>query len=208
MRDRIMDAGALNERLEVLELQQGEENIWAWVPIRRIWAMVSTGGSPQKRNLFSALGVGAQNASITLRRQPLTLHHAMRWRDKHLLLTSLTDGRTMYLDGSAAVVSPVQCQAKRTTTKLGAANRPQQVAEQQVTFPGVLTEKYVRYEQEETHARTQTLYVLITPKAIDLVEGMVVTVQEGLGKGVYNLQTRHTLDEYKNEYELSRKGDV
>nr|DAG13212.1 MAG TPA: hypothetical protein [Caudoviricetes sp.] len=203
-----MDAGALNERLEVLELQQGKENIWAWVPIRQIWAMVSTGGSPQKRNLFSALGVGAQNASITLRRQPLTLHHAMRWRDKHLLLTSLTDGSTMYLDGSAAVVSPVQCQAKRTTTKLGAANRPQQVAEQQVTFPGILTEKYVRYEQEETHARTQTLYVLITPKAIDLVEGMVVTVQEGLGKGVYNLQTRHTLDEYKNEYELSWKGDV
>ena len=42
-----------------------------------------------KTNLFSKVGIGARDAAVIVRRQPLTLHHALRWGDTHLFLTSI-----------------------------------------------------------------------------------------------------------------------
>ena len=77
-----------------------------------------------------------------------------------------------------------------------------------VTFPAVLTEKYVRYEREDTHAESEAAYVLVTGKPIELKEGDLVTVQEGPARGTYHVQAAHRLDPYKSEYEMAWRGDV
>lgn len=198
-------AGQLSEPLEVLELRETEEGVWSWVTLRRIWAQVE---QTAKTNLFSKVGVGARDAAVVLRRQSLTLHHALRWRGRHLFLTSITEHSRNYLDVSAALVSPVCCVARRYKAGLGEGNRPTKTELPSQTFPGVLTEQYVRYEQEDTHAKARRCLVLVTPKAISLREGDLVTVTEGAAAAVYNVQTCHVLDEFKNEYEILFSRDV
>lgn len=189
MVDTILDAGRLSERLEVLELQETEKNTWAWVPIRRIWAKVE---QTTKTNLFSKVGVGARDAAVVIRRQPLTIHQALRWKGQHLFLTAITKRDRMYLDVQAAFVALADCQ---TNADEGASG---------VRFPGVLTEKYLKWEQPEPYSLNLLTYVLVTPKAIQLQRGGLVAVS-----GVnYEVQVAHTLDEYKNEYEIVRTEDL
>ena len=198
-------AGRLDQPLEVLELRQTSEGTWEWVPIRRAWAQVE---QTSKTNLFSKVGVGARDAAIVLRTQPLTLHHALRWRGQHLFLTSITKLDRMHLDLQAALVSVVRCVGQGYTTTVGPGNRPVKQPGPERTFPGVLTEKYVRYETEDSYAKAKRLLVLVTPKAVQLLDGDLVTVTEGPAAAVYNVQTSHVLDEYKNEYEIMYSRDI
>lgn len=198
-------AGRLDQPLEVLELRQTSEGTWEWVPIRRAWAQVE---QTSKTNLFSKVGVGARDAAIVLRTQPLTLHHALRWKGQHLFLTSITKLDRMHLDLQAALVSVVRCVGQGYTTTVGPGNRPVNQPGPERTFPGVLTEKYVRYETEDSYAKAKRLLVLVTPKAVQLLEGDLVTVTEGPAAAVYNVQTSHVLDEYKNEYEIMYSRDI
>ena len=98
--------------------------------------------------------------------------------------------------------------AVRTEDTVGEGGRPKAAETLRLTFPGVLTEKYARYEREETHAENETSYVLVTPKVIQLRSGDLVTVQEGPAKGVYHVAVCHVLDAWKNEYEIVWRGDV
>lgn len=205
MADTYVDAGSLSERLELLELRQTAEQTWEWVPIRRVWAKVE---QTEKTNLFSKVGVGARDAAVVIRRQPLTLHQALRWKGQHLFLTSITKRDRMHLDVQAALVSVVTCIGQGYTTTVGAGNRPEKQEKPEQTFPGVLTEKYVRYETEDSYAKAKRLLVLVTPKAVELLEGDLVTVTQGPAAAVYNVQTRHVLDEYKNEYEILYSRDI
>ena len=205
MADTYVDAGSLSERLELLELRQTAEQTWEWVPIRRVWAKVE---QTEKTNLFSKVGVGARDAAVVIRRQPLTLHQALRWKGQHLFLTSITKRDRMSLDVQTALVSVVTCIGQGYTTTVGAGNRPEKQEKPEQTFPGVLTEKYVRYETEDSYAKAKRLLVLVTPKAVELLEGDLVTVTEGPAAAVYNVQTRHVLDEYKNEYEILYSRDI
>lgn len=205
MADTILDAGRLSDRLEVLELRETAEQTWEWVTIRRAWAQVE---QTSKTNLFSKVGVGARDAAIVLRTQPLTLHHALRWKGQHLFLTAITKRDRMHLNVQGAMVTIVPCTAKGYTTTVGPDNRPQKVEKSPLTFPGVLTEKYVGYEREDTYAKTKRTLVLVTPKAVTIGEGDLVTVTQGPAQAVYNVQARHVLDEYKNEYEMNFSGDV
>lgn len=198
-------AGRLDQPLEVLELRQTSEGTWEWVPIRRAWAQVE---QTSKTNLFSKVGVGARDAAIVLRTQPLTLYHALRWKGQHLFLTSITKLDRMHLDLQAALVSVVRCVGRGYTTTVGPGNRPVKQPGPERTFPGVLTEKYVRYETEDSYAKAKRLLVLVTPKAVQLLEGDLVTVTEGPAAAVYNVQTSHVLDEYKNEYEIMYSRDI
>lgn len=205
MADTYVDAGSLSERLELLELRQTAEQAWEWVPIRRVWAKVE---QTAKTNLFSKVGVRARDAAVVIRRQPLTLHQALRWKGQHLFLTSITKRDRMHLDVQAALVSVVTCIGQGYTTTVGAGNRPEKQEKPEQTFPGVLTEKYVRYETEDSYAKAKRLLVLVTPKAVELLEGDLVTVTQGPAAAVYNVQTRHVLDEYKNEYEILYSRDI
>lgn len=207
----MIDAGELSERLELLELRETESGTWEWVGIGRLWAQVEVDGGNNlfsSKNLFSSVGIGARNAKLVLRTRPLTLHQALRWKEQHLFLTGITKLDRMHLSVQAALVEPVGCLATRTEDTVGEAGRPTPAETMRLTFPGVLTEKYARYEREETHAEGETGYVLVTPKAITLKAGDLVTVREGPGKDVYHVTVCHVLDPYKNEYEIACRGDV
>ena len=204
MADHI-DAGQMDQPLRVLELRETEPGVWGWVAVRTAWAKVE---QTAKTNLFSKVGVGARDAAAVIRRQPLTLHNALRWGERHLFLTSITQRGRNHLDVAAALVEPVSCTASRTEDTVGEAGRPATAETMRLTFPGVLTEQYVRYEREETHAENETSYVLVTSKPITLKAGDLVTVQEGPAKGTYHVAVCHVLDPWKNEYEILRGCDV
>ena len=182
-------AGRLDQPLEVLELRQKSEGTWEWVPIRRAWAQVE---QTAKTNLFSKVGVGARDAAVVIRRQSLTLHQALRWKGQHLFLTSITKRDRMYLDVQTALVDPVLCRANTDEEEPGA------------TFPGILTEKYAKWEQPEPYSINRLTYVLVAPKVIQLQRGGLVAV-DGVN---YEVQLAHTLDPYKNEYEIVRTEDL
>lgn len=200
-----VDAGKLRDVLQVLELKESPEGTWTWQKVRKARGAVelSTG-----RNLFSSVGIGARGAEIILRRQPLTLHNALLWGEQHLFLSAILPEGRLHLRVQAALVEPVTCLATRTEDTVGEAGRPTTAETMRITFPGVLTEKYTRYEREETHAENETSYVLVVPKVVQLKASDLVTVQEGPAKGVYYVTICHVLDPYKNEYEIVLRGDV
>ena len=198
-------AGKLDQHLEVLELRETSTGVWEWVAVRRAWAQVE---QTDKTNLFSKVGVGARDAAIVLRTQPLTLHNALRWKGQHLFLADITKRDRNHLYAGAALVSVVRCIGQGHTITVGAGNRPVKTETPPVTFPGVLTEKYVKYEKEDTFAKSRRGLVLVTAKPIRLREGDLVTVQAGPAAAVYNVQACHVLDEYKNEYEVEFSRDV
>lgn len=204
-----VDAGSLDQRLTLLSLQETSPNTFAWVETGKVWANVTQDGS---KNYFSSVGLGARNAKIIMRRSPIDMAQALRWGSQHLFLTSITQRDRMHWDVAAALVDVVTCAMDRTTTQVDKANgnRPIKVQAPTVTFPGVLTEKYQRsqYDREDTHAKATSTYILVTPKAVVLEEGDLVTVKEGPAKAVYNVQGSHVLDRYKNEYEIVWSRDV
>ena len=200
-----IDAGKLREWVDVLALRETGIRAWEWTVIRRVPAQITQTG---RTNLFSRVGIGARDAALVLRRQPLSLHNALRWRGQHLFLTAITERGRLYMDASAALVGAVPCTAEARTHTVGAGNRPEDNEPTRWSFPAVLTERYVRYERDESYATAETGYVLVTPAPVDLPEGALITVGEGPAKGVYELRGRHVLDRYKNEYDLTRRGDV
>lgn len=204
-----IDAGKLNQAVEILTIAESPADVWLWQSTRPARAQVTLlSQSSTKRNLFSQVGIGARGAELILRRQPLTLHQALLWGEQHLFLTAIFPEGRLHLRVEAALVSPVKCLATRTADTVGDAGRPSSAETMRITFPGILTEKYARYEREETHAENDTGYVLVAPKVITLQAGDLVTVQDGPAKGVYNVQICHVLDPYKNEYEIAGRRDV
>lgn len=182
-------AGKLDQPLEVLELRETSAGLWEWVAIRRAWGQVE---QTAKTNLFSKVGVGARDAAIVLRTQPLTLHNALRWKGQHLFLTSITRRDRNHLDVASALVMPDTVKLRADETIEGK------------TFPGVLTEKYVRHEQEWPMSVNEQGLVLVTPKAIALRPGCLVEVRGA----AWEVLAPHELDQYKNEYEIGRRIDL
>lgn len=200
-----IDAGKLDKPVEVLELKQVSAGVWEWCRVRRAWASVEPGTG---RNLFSSVGIGKRDWRLVLRRQGISLHNAVRWGTRHFFLTGITEPDRGHLELGAALVTVENCTAVRTEDTVGEGNRPVTAEAMRIAFPAVLTEKYIRYEREDTHDETEQTYVLVTPKAILLQSGDLVTVQAGSAKGTYYVTAPHILDEYKNEYEIVRRGDV
>ena len=183
-----VSAGELRDRVELLELVE-TDGTFGWQVRKRTWAKAELS---EKTNLFSKVGVGARQVVFTLRRQPLSLHEAIRWRGRHCFLTSIVPDGLGHLTVSAALVDLVPCVGCANKTPRGPA------------FPGVLTEKYLKHDQETPMATNTLTYVLVTPKAIALEPGPLVEV----AGTAYKVTVAHTLDEYKNEYEITRKGDL
>ena len=184
-----VDAGELRERLEVLTFREVSPGVWAWETLRKTWGKVTVDG---KSNLFSKVGIGARNAALVVRKQELSLRCGMRWRGRHLFLTAITDRHRAHLDVAAALVELADCRTGAEEDGSG------------VQFPGILTEKYLKWEQPEPYSVNQITYVLVTPPEIRLQPGGLVAVN---GRN-YEVQLAHTLDPSKVEYEITRKGDL
>ncbi len=196
-------AGDLDQRLEVLELRETGPGtgVWEWVSVRKTWGQVT----PQdKRNLFSTAGIGARDAALVLRKQSLTLDNALRCGGQHLFLTTILPRGRGHLDVGAALVALTACVGRPVTAGMGAGNRPDRQEGPPIRFPGVLTEKYMGYTREDTHAVNASDLVLVTPKAIVLSAGDLVDAR---GE-TWNVRVVHTLDPHKNEYEIHLGKDV
>lgn len=198
---------ALKERIQVLGLDYDKDtDTYSWAEKRRIWAAAE---QDARNNLFSSVGVGARGVTFTIRKSPgLTLHNAFFWRGQHCFLTSIVDGDPGFQVVKAALCERVSCSAVHRKDTLGPGNKPQTEESPPVFFPGILTEKYAGYAQEETYAKEEILYVLVTPKPVTLAAGALVTVLDGPAAQVYNARACHVLDPYKNEYEIFRRTDV
>ena len=178
-----IDAGQLRDPLLVLEMAEVPGGGWGWKAVRSAWGKVELTTS---RNLFSSVGIGARGAEIILRRQALTLGNALRWGEQHLFLTAILSEGRLHLRVQAALVETVECRAGG------------------MVFPGVLTEKHLKWEQPEPYSINRITYVLVTPKTVELTRGKLVTAA---GTN-YEVQLAHVLDPWKNEYEIVRTEDL
>ena len=186
--DSGVEVGRLNESLDVLELQKTEKETgtaWTWEPVRRTWAMAEL---MTRGNIYSVHGIGAAGVTFTLRRQPMGLDAALRWRGQHSMITAVRPLGRLYWTVGAALVVLSQCHSPRTGE----------------TFPAIMTERYVGHQQLEPMAVNIHQRVLVTPKAVRLPPGPLVEVD-----GVeWPVMTPYELDPHKNEYVLQREGDL
>ena len=198
------NAGRLRSNVIVLRIVH-EDTGCCWVPCTTIRAEVTY---PSGSNLFSKIGLGVRSVRLKIRVQPdLTLHDALMLGDQHLFLTKITlEPDRIYCIVDAAVIPPVSCCVSRKTVETDSRhNRPTLSQISVYTFPACVTEKYGKLNQQaEPQDTTEMVYVLVTPKTVALRAGEVITMQ---GES-WCVQIGHTLDPYKNEYEIIRKEDT
>lgn len=196
-----MDAGKLNERISVLTLQK-TETCYGWAADSTTWAKAV---KSDKSNLFSRVGLGEKTVIFTMRQRALSLHNAIQWGGKHCFLTDIREIDRMYLEVTAALVRISVCSLWRAESGVDEYKRPVKKAPEKILdFPAVLTEKYQGFMQGEPMAQTEATCVLVAPKAVELKVSDLVDV----GNVRYAVHVCHTLDEFKNEYEVYRKADV
>lgn len=197
------EVGSMRSRVQILSLQQEPDGCrWARTAVR--WGEVT---HPTGSNLFSKIGLGARSVRIRMRRMDgLTLHDAMMLDGQHLFLTRIDlDESRMYQTIEAAEITPVTCTVtRRRVTKDNPYNRPRYGQDALYSFPACVTEKYIRLQAVSPQNVTETCYVLVTPKCVQLRAGELVTV----GADKMRVQIGHTLDPYKNEYEVYREVDA
>lgn len=187
--DSRVEVGRLSDRVEVLELRNGAgadaPAAWDWETVRRTWGAAELAAKP---SIYSVHAVGAAGVTFTLRRQPITLDNALRWRGQHCLITAIRPLGRLYLTVEVALVVLSRCRDPRTGG----------------TFPAVMTERYVGHQQLEPMAVNIHRRVLVTPKAVRLAPGPLVEV-DGTP---WPIITPYELDPHKNEYELERTVDL
>ena len=185
-----IDAGKLRERLEVMELKEGPNGVWTWESVRKARGQVEL--NTVKKNLFSSVGIGARGAELVLRRQPLPLHQAILWGKQHLFLTAVLPEGRLHLRVQTALVTVDTITLKKDRNT------------EEKTFPGVLTEKYARHEQEWPMSVNELSLVLVVPKVVTLRPGTLVKARGAL----WEVLVPHELDEFKNEYEIGRRAEL
>lgn len=186
----MIDAGEMRERLGVMELSSEDSSMYRWETVRSVWAKVVLTG---KQCYFSKVGLGARAAEITMREADFQLNQALSWNGLHLFPTEITRPDRGWMTVQAAVMDVA------TWIALGDGVPD-------VIFPAAITEKYVRYTQEAPMAAHSMTYVLVTPKAIVLEPSDLVSAN-GAPKDIYVVQACHTIDPWKNEYEIFRREE-
>lgn len=187
-----ISAGDLNERVQARELTYDKtEDGWSW---QRVWGAWVKAVQSDRASYFSTVGIGARSVAFNMRKASrINLGLSFLWRGQFCFLTSITDvEQPGMVEVKAALCETVECRKDWDKSHEG------------TRFPGVLTEKYVGHEQLDPHAMSVTTYVLVTPKAIELAAGSLVQVVAT----PYKVLTVHTLDQWKNEYEIVRKADL
>ncbi len=203
-----MDAGRLNERIEILALDQREQE-FSWKRIDRTWAQVEMSGERNlyegdNTNPFASAGAGAELTRFLLRRRGLTPHHAIRWQGRHYLITGVALCGRNHLEAVGVCVQPAACIARRPTAGKDSLKRPLGGTEEIARFPAAVAEERREYRPQSPMARAEAVYTLTTPKAVQLREGDLVEV-DGVD---YHLTAVHLRGEYQNEYEIRREWDL
>lgn len=189
-----------HERADILALRACGEKLFSWIPQTRVWCRTEL---TKQTNIFSKIGISARTAVFTMYRRNITQENAIRFRGQFCFITNVIPNG-IYLTVTTALVNPVLCNAIRIHSKTGEHNLVLESEEMVLQFPGILTEKYLKFSMDEPHNANEIIFVLVTPKPVQLKEGDIV---EASGNS-YNIITCHALDDYKNEYEIRRKGEI
>ncbi len=181
--------GEFRRQGRLLRLRTDDKGNLAWCPIQTLWmkAEKKTGG-----NIFSSVGLSAESWEFLVRKQEMTVQDAIMLDGVHYFLTDIQEPYSGFLLVQAARVKIVMCRGgmeKQNAT---------------FSFPAAVTEKYVRHEEPRPMSMNIITYVLITPKQVALKAGSLVDVE---GEA-FEVMGCHTLDEYKNEFEVCRKKDL
>ena len=199
-----INPGEMKDKIIILTLNStsvDSQTSFAWNSGISVWSKTE---SLEKRNFFSSVGMGVKSIKFSMRKCNLSLHNALLWGERHCFITNIVEIDRKYFEVTVALIEPKQCSVTRTKVTKNELNRPVLCPDSTITFPGYLVEKYLGYKQETPHAVNETMYVLVTPKAIELEAGDLVNIDEE----TYNVRVLHTLDEFKNEYEIALKKDV
>lgn len=193
--DPKVNSGDLRHKIDILKLD-ASGNVYNWGLKNSVWAKVE---STNKLNIFSKVGIGVKTIKFTMYKCDLGLHNAIRWEGQHCFLTDIAEIDQRYYEVTAAQIEPKKCVVIRNTPDKNDLNRPVLIPEMFVTFPGCLVEKYLGFEQKQPPAVNELTYVLVTPKAISLQTADLVKIEDI----TFNVRVAHTLDEFKNEYEIT-----
>ena len=192
-------AGDLDQRIIILSLGQTATG-WEWKETNRVWAKAER---LERTNLFSSVGIGVTSVKFTMRTRELTLFNAIRWNGGFCFITAVNPLNRFVMEVSGARIEPKICTVKKDIIELSDLKRRAITGETTVTFPACMVEKYMGRVRESPMNTTEITNVLVTPKVIEILPGDVVMVE---GKA-YTAVVCHTTDEYKNEYEVTRKED-
>lgn len=180
--------GDLREKLTVLTLSH-TTGAWSWIPLRQTWANIA----PAKgQTIFSRVGTGAPGVSLVCRKQSIRPGQLLRWKDQYIYPVAVRSRGLTHLEVDGAIVQLSACCASPDAQPPGAR------------FPAILTEKYLKHEQEDPYSVNDLTYVLVTPPEIMLRPGTLVQV-DTLN---YEVLVVHALDPSKLEYEINRRGDL
>jgi hypothetical protein len=197
-----MNTYDLRDKLSVLSLAKSG-TVYTWTSVRSIWSKAERTG---RISIFSSVGKGAPGVKLTIRKQDITRHNALKWNNSQCVITDIAESEDRrYLELSAAMIEPVVCKVTRTAKSKDEYNRPVYTPSVALTFPAYLTEKYMRYAQDQPMTVSETALVLVVPKSVEQLN-MNELVEVSDIK--YEILACRTLDEYKNEYEISRKDDA
>lgn len=196
-----MNPGELKEKISVAVLVPDGNN-FIWESQKITWAKAETLNT---KNIFSNIGMGARTVKFVVRKQNLSLHNAFTWKGNHCFITAINEESRLYYEVLTAIVTIKECHIKREPDPIyNNLNRPVYSEPTLITFPGILTEKFLGNIQEQPMTTIETRLVLVTPKLIKLEEGELVTIDEK----DYEVLLAHTLDEFKNEYEIISRRNV
>ena len=199
-----MNAGGLQQRIELLELVEDGGN-FSWQVMRRAAATIPkvSLSAQTLRSRFSAIGKTVEPVVFQIRRQPLTLAHAIRYKGRHCHITKIADEERIYHKVEAGIVRVETCTAYQSLELAAGIEFPHGYTVD-FTFPAALTEKYVKFGEGDPMDTNELALVLVVPKPVRLVPGRTVMV---LGKP-YKVRVPHELAEHQNEYEVTRRIDL
>lgn len=170
--------------------------VYSWKSIRSVWLH---GEETGRTNIFTKTGIGTAGTRFALYRLgDITLANALLWRGKHYFLTSAEQQTAVTAEINSAKVEIKNCVATRPEKQNDKNGRPKNVQNPLADFPAVLTEKYTAATHELPQTVIETTMILVTPKAVVLRSGDLVTTEAV----TYAVLLCHLQGEWANEYEI------
>jgi hypothetical protein len=212
MARRRLPTMVFDKRATVMTLSQPAKDCYLWAAGKAVWVHMA---HTPKANLFSKVGIGVKTVVFTMRKTPgINLHYAIAYRGRQYFITDINSDDPVLMIITAADIQPMEFSAFGMDEHEGEHKSPVYAKREISRFPACLTEKYVGFKQDDPMSRTEETFVLVTPKSIllqvhDLVKrGIPPDAGEKDERPILVVKACHTLDEHKNEYEITRKDDV
>jgi hypothetical protein len=197
-----MNPGELRNRLAVMTLRGDANNVYAWAPSRETWGKVKYTG---KIAVFAKTGVGASGAEILMRKSDITPYQMIKAGGEMFFITSIIpEGiHPIYHKISCALVEPVEATVTRTESGMSKEGYPENTEKEIITLPVVLTEKYLRESDTDSHAENTRRLIAVTPREYKPEAGDRMEI----GGETYRVEVIHDLNRYTYEVEIERVSD-